>query len=165
MNHFYFEQIKEIFEVDQDVRLKSKPGKELPNYLVYAIDIANNYKLHRLIDQYGYPTKENIGEEGMRYFNLSILHQCNDLKLQEDALENIDLELPDKAALIDRIKYYKGEKQVYGTMLNADIEDKENVDTRRKEMGLNSLEEYLQEAKKNKEKFSKIKKFDYYKIK
>jgi hypothetical protein len=165
MNDFYFKQIKEMFEVDQDIRLKSKPGKELPNYLVYTIDIAHNYRLHLLIDQYNYPSKEVIGEEGIKYFNLLILHQYNDVKLQENVLKNVNLELSDKAALIDRIRYNKGEEQLYGTMLNADIEDKENVNKRRKEMGLNSLEEYLKESENNREEISKTEKFDYYKIK
>lgn len=30
INKFFLKQIKEIYEVDQDVRLKCKPGKELP---------------------------------------------------------------------------------------------------------------------------------------
>jgi hypothetical protein len=87
------------------------------------------------------------------------------VKLQENVLKNVNLELSDKAALIDRIRYNKGEEQLYGTMLNADIEDKENVNKRRKEMGLNSLEEYLKESENNREEISKTEKFDYYKIK
>ncbi|MFW0837794.1 MAG: hypothetical protein ACKKL5_02225 [Candidatus Komeilibacteria bacterium] len=165
MNNDYLRQIKEIFTVDQEVRLKCKPGKELPNYLVYLMDIAHNYRIHLLINQYGYPTKKSLGKRGMKIFTMLILHQWFDIALQEDFLANGQHEPAEKAALIDRIRFNMGKKQLYGTMLNVKIEDIKNVDKRRKKMNLNTLKQYLTESKKKLNKIKKIKKFKYYNIK
>ena len=165
MNKDYLKQINEIFTVDQEVRLKCQPGRELPNYLVYVTDIANNYRIHLLINQYGYPTGKILGKRGMKTFHLVILHQWFDIKLQEECLEHCQFEPPLTAALIDRIRHNYGKKQLYGTMLNAEIEDKKNVDKRRKKMGLNTLKQYLSFSKGEQIKIKKLKKFDYYKIK
>ena len=165
MNKDYLKQLKEIFRVDQEARLKCKPGLELPNYLVYTLDIAHNYSLRLLINQYGYPDIKLIGKRGMKLFHLLILHQSFDIKLQEECLENCNFSLELKAELIDRIRFNKGEKQLYGTMLIGEIEDKKNVNKRRKKVGLSTLEEYLKFSNKEIKKIQKIKKFDYYKIK
>ena len=101
----------------------------------------------------------------MKVFHLLILHQWFDIKLQEECLENCNFSLPSKAELIDRIRYNKGEKQLYGTMLIGEIEDKKNVNKRRKEAGLNTLEEYLKFSKREEKKIKKLKKFKYYDIK
>ena len=163
MNEDYLKQVKEMFEVDQDLRYRFRPGREIPNYLVYISDIFHNYKIRFLINQYGYPSEKLIGKEGMEYFNCLIVHQF-DIKLQQDFIDNCDVSPQIMVSVIDRIRYNKGEKQLYGT-LNIEMEDEKNVDKRRKELGLNPLAEYLDDLKKESAKMEKRKEFDYYKIK
>ena len=58
------------------------------------------------------------------------------------------------ALLIDRIRVYKGQKQLYGTQVKMEstrqksfdaIEDEKNVNKRRAEVGLGPLEEYAKQ--------------------
>lgn len=129
--------------VDQDLRLQAKPGKELINYMIYAIDAVHNYRIKDIIKNYGYPTQKMIGAKGMSDFWLLIQHQDYDLKLQEECSKNCDFSPENKAYLVDRILVNNGLKQRYGTQLNQPIEDQKNVDERRKSVGLESLAQYL----------------------
>ncbi|MFW0837793.1 MAG: DUF6624 domain-containing protein [Candidatus Komeilibacteria bacterium] len=162
MNKDYLKQILEVFTVDQEIRLKRNVGKELPNYLLYAIDIAHNYRIKLLINQYDYPTIKSVGKRGMFYFHYIILHQF-DINMQNQYLENCELTPQQKTEIIDRIRFNKGEKQLYGT-LNIEIDDKKNLNKRRKAMGLEFLNGYLV-SNKEKTKKKAIKKFLYYHIK
>ena len=100
-------QIKEMFDVDQDLRKQgamnakltqplfnlcqnakntkkgSNLGLGLANFMVYIIDAVHNYRILRIIEKYGYPVKKLIGKEIMFYFFVLIQHQDHDLELQE----------------------------------------------------------------------------------
>ena len=70
----------------------------------------------------------------------------------------------DLAYLIDRVRVAKNQPQLYGTQLGADengelaprtpIEDPNNVDSRRAEMGLSTLAEYYEEFREAMEEFA-----------
>ena len=140
-------QIIEMAKIDQDLRIQAKPGKELINYLIYAIDSVHNYRLRKIIEKYGYPTQKIIGKEGMNSLWLLMQHQDYDVDLQENCLKNCDFEPKDKAFLTDRVLIHKGEKQIYGTQSKridgklalAPIENEADVNKRRKAVGLNPL--------------------------
>jgi len=102
-------------EIEQELRLNAKPGKDPANYLIYAVDIGHNQMIWRIIEQYGYPTKKMIGEKGMKAFWLLIQHQDYDLELQKQCLKNCDFDVESKQLLTDRVLINSGEKQIYGT--------------------------------------------------
>lgn len=153
MNEEYKELILEMKEIDQDLRFNagsSNQDKTL-NYLVYVVDYVNGQRIHDLIDQYGFPSQESIGEEGMEAFWLLVQHQDFDVDLQEECLEKCDFSPKNEAYLRDRVRINSGKKQLYGTQFMRDesgelvpqpIEDRGNLDERRKEAGLEPFEEY-----------------------
>lgn len=139
--------IIEMAKIDQELRTQAKPGKELINYLIYAIDGIHNYRLRKIIEKYGYPTQKTMGKEVINSFWLLIQHQDYDIDLQENCLKNCDFEPKDKAYLTDRVLVNKGKKQIYGTQFKridgkltpAPMENKANVNKKRKAAGLKSL--------------------------
>ncbi|NCN07087.1 hypothetical protein GW933_00175 [Candidatus Falkowbacteria bacterium] len=170
INENLLKNIKEMFDADQDLRnlwdnkdltkplaqwsgknsAKNKLNFGLINYLVYFVDAAHNPRLHRIIEQYGYPTTKLLGKKGMLYFFVLIDHQDYDIDLQKACLAKCDFEKKHIANLTDRILLHEGKKQIYGTMFQRDskgqkiisqpIADKKNVDKKRKEMGLGPLQ-------------------------
>ena len=132
-----------MFDIDQDVRMqamvnrslneplvnfcstknnniKTKMGFSMANFLVYSIDAIHNVKLHRIINDYGYPNTNYLGKRGLYYFWLLIQHQDEDFKLQNDCYKHCDFALKEKALLTDRILIRQGKKQIYGTQFFRD---------------------------------------------
>lgn len=155
MNKNLTKLINEMVGVDQDLRLQAKPGKELINYMIYAIDAVHNYRIKEIVKNYGYPIQRMIGPKGMSDFWLLIQHQDYDLKLQEECLKNCDFSPENKAYLVDRVLVNKGQKQLYGTQLGQSIEDQKNVDKRRKSVGLEPLKQYLEKVAKFQRRYGK----------
>jgi len=146
MNKLLADQIIEMANVDQLVRKNAKPGVHFDsaNFLVYAVDGANNQYVQRIIESYGYPSTKLIGKEALHAFWLLVQHQDFDLNLQEACLKKCDFDKKDKAYLTDRIYKAKGIPQIYGTqyirkngkLVLLDIKDEKNLKKRRKEVGL-----------------------------
>jgi len=154
--------ISKLVKIDQEIRnLKLSDPKllgDLRSYVVYAIDGVHNWRIHKLIEEYGYPTQKLIGKGGMRDFWLLVQHQDFDIELQKACLKNCDFEPREKAYLTDRTLVNTGEKQLYGTQFYRDkkgvlaprpIKDKKNLDKRRKEVGLKPFQEYVEGMTKN----------------
>lgn len=124
MNEPLIKIIKEMAKVDQDVRFKAKEssknsdGLTIYNYLVYTVDAVHQFRLRQLIETYGYPTKQQVGVEGLKDFWLLIQHQDFDLDLQKKCLEQCDFDPEEKAHLTDRILIAEGKEQKYGTQFN-----------------------------------------------
>lgn len=88
----------------------------------------------------------------VQHANHDVEFQEGYLKLMEANLDEVIVE--DYARLIDRIKINKGLPQVYGTQFNPEtlntdytpfpIDDEENLDKRRKDLGLCGFAEYKQ---------------------
>lgn len=151
MNKKLAQQIIEMKEIDQDLRLKARPGKDILNYLIYIIDVMHNYKIRKIIDKYGYPSKNLIGKRGIESFWLLIQHQDYDIELQEDCLMHCDFDKKCRAYLTDRVNVNKGKPQIYGTQFYPNkhgkfvprsIKDKKNLAKRRKEFGLGPFRGY-----------------------
>jgi len=141
--------ISEMGRVDQGVREECAKSPSL-KYLVYAIDQIHNYRIHKIIKEFGYPDEKLIGKKGLRDFWLLVQHQDNDLKLQEDCLKKCGFASKEKAYLTDRVLVNQGKSQLYGTQFYLDksklkprsIKDRENLEKRRKEAGLSPFAEY-----------------------
>ena len=156
LNTVLIENILEWAKVDQELRFTSKENKETGKHFVYLADAAHGYRLRTLITEYGYPTKELIGKEGMEAFWLLVQHQDFDISLQKECLEHCAFNPLNHAHLLDRVLVSEGKPQLYGTQLKrnerggvlapAPIEDEENVDLRRKKLGLSSIDEYVEDV-------------------
>lgn len=151
-NQEFIKQINEMVGIDQELRFKTKPGRELGNFLVYAIDAVHNYKAKNLINKFGYPRQKTIGKEAMHNFWLLIQHQDYDTDLQKMCLKKCDFDSIDEAFLTDRIMIKEKGKQLYGTQFRRMSDNKrapfpiikpKEIDKRRRKMGLDSMEEEI----------------------
>jgi hypothetical protein len=123
-------------------------------------DERNRIRLKEMIDEFGFPTKNLVGKDGMEAVFYIIQHANGDKPWQKSQLKNIeeavrrgDMEGQDYAYLYDRIKVNSKEKQLYGTQIAkvdpinktvelAETEDIENLDKRRRQMGIMPIEMY-----------------------
>lgn len=93
----------------------------------------------------------------MNAFWLLIQHQDFDLDLQKACLKKCDFNKKDKAYLTDRILVSQGKKQKYGTqfyknkkgnLVPRPIKALDQLDKRRKNVGLESFSRYKKKIKK-----------------
>lgn len=138
-------QIIRMKSMDQELRFLTRDigtTDGLANSLVYVMDLVHGIAIHRIIDQYGYPTSCMVGKKALEDFWLLVQHQDDDLDLQKNCLEHCDFAPKEYALLFDRVSVNLGKKQYYGTQYGAPIDDEEGVDLRRKEFGLEPISEY-----------------------
>jgi hypothetical protein len=112
----------------------------------------------KILDEYGWLGEENIGHRGNMALFLVIQHsgidaQSKYLPVMRDAVRKGNASPANLALLEDRVALRQGRRQIYGTQLAFDektneayiepLEDPDNVDKRRAEMGLEPLQDYL----------------------
>jgi uncharacterized protein YfeS len=125
-----------------------------------ATDALNREKLKAILANYGFPDKSIVGEIGMESIFFIIQHADMDKEFQKSQLPSIeqavkkgDLDGQKYAYLYDRIKTNEGEPQLYGTQFSnvdsekniaelAPVADIENLDKRRKEIGMMPISIY-----------------------
>ncbi|CAM1349682.1 DUF6624 domain-containing protein [Tenacibaculum insulae] len=121
-------------------------------------DSINLLKVSKILDTRGWPSKNKIGARGTLTIFLVIQHGNQEVKLKylsmiQEALKKNWLPKRQYAMFYDRLVLGQGKKQLYGTQLAMSKENKKpyvlplddarNVDKRRAEMGLNSMQENL----------------------
>ena len=124
------------------------------------VDARNRDRLKEIFSEYGFPSRKLIGKDAMRGIFLMIQHSDGDTEWQKsqlgnikEAVENGDLDGQSYAYLYDRIMVNNGGKQRYGTQFSnvypiknivelAHVEDAENLDTRRREIGMMPIAMY-----------------------
>ena len=120
------------------------------------VDSLNAIKVEKIIKEYGYPGKALVGNETNEVAWFVIQHASADkiaeyLPMMRKATEKGDIPKNLMALMEDRHLMYQGKEQIYGTQGNSvkgtsfiwPIEDPENVNQRRKEIGLDeSIEAY-----------------------
>lgn len=121
-------------------------------------DSINLLKVIKILDTKGWPGIELIGERGTSTLFLVIQHA--DQQIQEKYLSMIEKAVADNnlpkrqfAMFYDRLLLRRGKLQIYGTQLAIDNKSKQpyvlplkdpiNVDKRRTDMGLNTMQENL----------------------
>jgi hypothetical protein len=129
--------------------------------------IANEKKVKIILDKYGWPTKEMIGEQGNWTICNVIQHSDNEIRikylpLMRKAVKEKKLEPRFLVRTEDRIATEKGDLQIYGGQMKYYPETKSfnvwpvydpiNIDKRRAEIGLEPIAEFL----KNRFKFEWI---------
>ena len=121
-------------------------------------DSINLIKVSKILDEHGWPSKKMIGKQGTSTLFLVIQHADQEaqekyLPLIEKAVADNNLPKRQYAMFYDRLVLRRGERQIYGTQLAINneskipyvlpLEDPLHVDSRRAEMGLNSMQENL----------------------
>jgi hypothetical protein len=94
-------------------------------------------------------------------FWLLVQHQDLDLSLQINCLKNCGFENKEFAYLTDRVLVNRGEKQIYGTQLNAKIENLSRTNNLRKKIGMMTMKQDLIKINKT----QKILKQEYIELK
>lgn len=151
---------KKINSVQNDYGRDSEELKKLWEN-IHRQDSLHTAQLKDIVHEYGWPGNALVGPDGARSAFVIIQHSNLDSNIQEEflpllieAAENDDFAWQYVAYLKDRILVYqKNEPQLYGTQVFFNdstklyepfpIQDRENVNNRRKEVGLFSLEEYM----------------------
>jgi hypothetical protein len=127
------------------------------------LDEANGRRLEEIVEQYGWPTFDMVGQEASSAAQVILQHGSLDRKRRllpelEEAVANDQALASDLAMVQDSIRVADGRNQIYGTafvngpngeMMLHPIEDPDSVDERREAVGLPPLEDYLREAAKN----------------
>jgi len=126
--------------------------------------------LKGMFQKNGYPSIDMVGKESSKNFFVLIQHADSDPKFQESMLPFLEklsktgkVALRDYAYLYDRVQRNTGHQQLYGTQLTfddgghlfdssnkivypKDLADPDNVDKRRKAVGLEPIETYYEHA-------------------
>jgi hypothetical protein len=150
------EEIKKICAVDQGMREKNiESGDE---YWDEDVDVENTKRMKEIVKQIGWPTISKVGKEVSSDAWLLVQHSDHDVEFQAHCLELMreapdgDVDKHDIAYLEDRIRVNQGQGQIYGTQFKQEnqkhvplsIEDEENVDKRRADMGMGPLSEQIE---------------------
>jgi hypothetical protein len=157
-------------EIAEKYGLQSNEMKEIWKTML-EMDSINLIKVKKIIDENGWLGSDIIGEKGNKTLFLVIQHsdyktQSAYLPLLREAVKKHNAKASHLAILEDRVALSLGEKQIYGSQVGQDnqtgefyifpIEDPENVDIKRAEVGLEPISDYLKnwnlnwDAKKHK---------------
>lgn len=121
-------------------------------------DSINLFQVKQILDQYGWLGADVVSDQGNSTLFLVIQH--SDLATQEkylpmmrEAVKNGKAAGSSLALLEDRVALGQGKRQIYGSQISRDpetqeyyispLEDPDNVDKRRAEVGLGPLSEYV----------------------
>jgi len=120
--------------------------------------LINERKIKNILDNYGWPTKEMIGESGNLTICNVIQHSDNSIRLKylplmRQAVKEEKLEPRFLGRAEDRIATERGDLQIYGTQIKYypetkifdvwPINDPVNIDKKRAEIGLEPIAEFL----------------------
>lgn len=163
--------IDSLFIVDQQVQQNMitafQRGVSYDSIKIYENVEKQTFARHipilkNIINKYGYPTSEKVGSESASNFFILVQHADTDVKFQEAMLADIEKQVDNKqlngkeyAYLYDRVQINSGKPQFYGTQLNYDangnavpknLKDEKAVNQRRKDLGMETIESYLERA-------------------
>lgn len=151
------QEIRKLLEEDQlNISLFKKGNITVEVFKSKAQEI--NSRFFQLYKEHGFPSRKQVDEDIYKAAVVLTLHQplqnlediFNDIKkLSTDEVNPKDL-----AYMTDKILVCKGKKQIYGTQYKINngkiefiaMEHTNNVEQRRKEVGLEPLEEYKKKA-------------------
>lgn len=153
-------ELRKMFNEDQKIRfhiINSENQNPEDVQLMEEVDQQHFDRLKDIIEVYGWPGYQLIGEEGSNDMWLLIQHQDKNLEFQKKCLILLKKAVDKKNAsfinyayLLDRTLKNEGKPQVYGTqwsMMNGKyslepIDDFNNLNDRRRHAGLPPIEEY-----------------------
>ena len=126
-----------------------------------VVDSLNQVRLKEILDEHGFPNREMVGGTACKGAFMVIQHAGNDNAWQQSQLPVVeaavirgDLDGQKYALLYDRIQLRQGKKQCYGTQAGMaedgislklePLEDPENLDDRRRKMGMCPIDMYME---------------------
>ena len=156
-------EIKKMRDEDQKMRIKwadmMRKGKtktdkfnDLTDKLI-AKDRSNTARMREIVNQYGWPTYDLVGEGASNSAWLIVQHadrnplfQIKCLPLLKEAVDDGQANPSNYAYLYDRVQVAKGEKQLYATQSSSNnglvegsfypLDDESKVQERREKMGI-----------------------------
>lgn len=153
MDNFSFE--KELIELaDKDLTVRGEllaAGKLSGGYHpeMEKIHKANAQRLREIIAEIGFPTLSKVGEKGSNAAWLIIQHAIGEPEFMKECSAMMEENSNDinpihKAYLYDRIQFFQGKPQKYGTQLTAEgivypVENKETLNKEREKVNLPAL--------------------------
>jgi hypothetical protein len=146
-------EIDEMVAIDQEMRLQD----DLNTNWDESIDINNTNRMKEIVTTFGWPTLTQVGETTAYNAWLLVQHADHEVAFQTHCLDLMkhlpenEVDLTNIAYLEDRVRVNSNQGQLYGTQFRqvndehvpCAIEDEENVDTRRSEIGLGPLREQI----------------------
>ncbi|MDF4220768.1 hypothetical protein PXC01_04150 [Maribacter sp. M208] len=125
-----------------------------------SVFTTHEMRLKQIFKQYGFVGFDLAGKEGSQNFWLMIQHSDHNPDFQKEVLEKMKIEVDKGNAkpsnyglLVDRVMLNIGKQQVYGTQVDYNMEtgqafprnlkDSSEVNKKRKSIGLEPIEEYL----------------------
>lgn len=156
-----------VFKEDQSYRMQidgvvAKYGRESKEVkdlwkTIEEKDAVNLEKVLAILDKYGWLGPDEVGPQGNQTLFLVIQHADLDVQLKylpvmREAVKNRKAQPSALALLEDRVALRQGKRQIYGSQIGMDkdgkafvspLEDPDNVDKRRAEMGLGPLADYV----------------------
>ena len=147
----------QIEEIEKKYGLESNEMKDHWN-IINQKDSINLSKVKSLLDSYGWLGTDIVGRQGNSTLFLVIQHsdqrtQEKYLPMMREAVKNGKATGSSLALLEDRVALGQGKKQIYGSQIGRNnetklyyvlpLEDPDNVDKRRAEVGLQPLAEYV----------------------
>jgi hypothetical protein len=135
-------------------------SKEMKDHwkIINLKDSINLIKVKTILDKYGWLGADMVGEQGNSTLFLVIQHsdqttQEKYLPIMREAVKKGKAQGSSLALLEDRVALRQGKKQIFGSQIGRDtetqiyyvspLEDPDNVDKRRAEVGLGKLAEYV----------------------
>jgi uncharacterized protein DUF6624 len=124
---------------------------------LFHMDEQHGYRLKQIVEKCGWPGISLVGELGSSAMWLLVQHQDKDVSFQQNCLELLkeavqrrEASFCDYTYLFDRVRKNQGLPQLYGTQVVQTggkwrlypVENVEELELRRKEAGLSSIEEY-----------------------
>jgi hypothetical protein len=160
LDSVYIEDQKYRQQIDVIEKKYGWESKEMKDYwkIINEKDSINLIKVKSILDKYGWVGEDIVGEEGNSTLFLVIQHsdqvtQEKYLPMMREAVKNGKAQGSDLALLEDRVALSQGKRQIYGSQIGRDpetqfyyvsqLEDPDNVDKRRAEVGLGPLSEYV----------------------
>ncbi len=160
--------LREIYTKDQSLRIQIKEieknhglqSDELKEHWkkINRSDSLNLIKVKNILDRHGWLSPEKVSEEGNAALFLVIQHsdlstQVKYLPMMKEAVKLGNANKQDLALLEDRVALRQGRKQIFGSQIYKDkgtgenylapLHNPEKVNARRKEVGLDPIEDYL----------------------
>ena len=160
LDSIYVEDQKYRQQIDGIEKKYGWESKEMKDHwkIINEKDSINLIKVKSILDKYGWLGADVVGLQGNSTLFLVIQHshqatQEKYLPMMREAVKNGKAQGSSLALLEDRVALGQGKRQIYGSQIGRDpetqiyyvspLEDPDNVDKRRAEVGLRSLSEYV----------------------
>lgn len=160
------DELLKMLEVDQRARQECAKGNgdeqiKCLGETLEKIDKPNTARLNEIFNKDGFPTEKQVGKEAVQAF-LILLQHTSDESLRQKLLKPItrafrrkEITPLDYANYVDRNLVRQGKPQLYGSnfeikdnkLVMTKVQDRKNLERRRRKIGLPTIEEYAKKLK------------------